>query len=98
MDDENASEHASRNPDNLVVWAPSGWYVQALRGIYRDFSARQAQQFLKRLASSGRFRESRTSAQRGYLWIGARVDPEDSPPPLHIEYRPDIPGSRRRTK
>jgi len=51
--------------DNSIVWAPTAWYVQALRLLKRDFTDRQAQQFLPRLASSGRLKRANTNSQKG---------------------------------
>ena len=67
-------EDEALNADNSLVWAPTAWYVQALRVMKKDFTDRQAQQFLPRLASSGRLKKANTKKQKGYLWIGPAVD------------------------
>lgn len=84
--------------DNSLVWAPSAWYVQALRSLKRDFTDRQAQQFLPRLASSGRLKRLNKKTQKGYLRVGPLVDEDDPPPERVITYRPDAPGLRHKKK
>jgi hypothetical protein len=79
---------------NLVVWAPTAWFVQALRLLKRDCNDRQAQQFLARMTSSPRFVVSRTNVRRGYLWIGQGVDMKSPPPELIIPYTPEIASLR----
>jgi hypothetical protein len=86
------------NVDNSLVWAPTAWLVQALRSLERDFTDRQAQQFLPRLASSGRLKRANRKTQKGYLWVGPDVDEDDQLPERVITYRPDAPGLRDRKK
>jgi len=90
------AEDNAANVDNTVVWAPTAWYVQALRLLKRDFTDRQAQQFLPRLASSGRLKRANKSTQKGYHWVGTEVDKDDPPPERVIVYRPDAPGVRQK--
>lgn len=86
------------NVDGAVVWVPTAWLVQALRVLKRDFTDRQAQQFLARLTSSPLLRRCNRNTQRGYLYVGKRVDPDHPPPPLEVLYRPDVPSADRRRK
>jgi hypothetical protein len=81
-----------------VVWAPTAWLVQALRQLKRDFTDRQAQQFLPRLASSGRLKRANRMGQKGYHWIGVDVDEDNPGPTRDIIYRPEAPGVRQKKK
>ena len=95
-----ASHFSANGPsfalDTSVVWAPTAWFVQALRALKRDLTDRQAQQFMARLVSTKRFHKAPTKSQRGYCWVGAKVDLENLPVQRDILYRPEVPSQRQR--
>lgn len=96
FDEEVTSQKKPVAVDSSRVWAPSAWLVRALRTLKWDLTPRQAEQFLPRLISTGRLERANTNSQRGYLWIGKNVDPDDPPPEKTILYRPDVSMLRRR--
>jgi hypothetical protein len=95
-DDEDVDDYDGQgNAANSRVWAPTAWFVKALGALKRDFGERQAQQFLPKLIPSGRLMKHKTKHQRGYLWIGKDVDPDNPPRIVDIDYQPEVPGQRR---
>ena len=77
------------SPDNMIVWAPTVWLVQAVRGLHRHLTIRQAQQFLPRFTSP-QLRKADRNNQRGYRWTGVLVDAASPPDERVIVYSPDL--------
>jgi hypothetical protein len=76
------------NLDRAVVWVPSQVLIKWVQLIKPRLDSWQASTSLKMLPAE-RFRFQHKKEGNGYWWHGAKVDDEDPPPRLYVQYRPN---------
>jgi hypothetical protein len=79
--------------DAAVVWIPSQVLIKWVQMIKPRLDSWQAATSLKMLPAE-RFVFKHRKAGNGYWWVGPKVDEDDPPPPLKVEYRPDVKGKK----
>lgn len=83
------------DPEAALVWIPSQVLVKWVQMVKPRFDDWQASTWLKMLPARA-FRLPAPESGQRLLVVGAGVDPDDQPPPVFIEYRPDTKGKKGR--